>query len=210
YYSNVLKQVNSGLPSNEFIVLMEKFYQQHFDEYNLIPSLTIPPTMGFGVQYRLNNKTKIFNAFGSLGIQNYLGNAKPNMGFGNKDKLRELSTHEFGHSFVNHVIDSIDNELIAQTEKLFIPVKSGMVKQGYTTWRICLYEHFVRAGEIIIANNLGNKAGAEQLRFDYIIKRKFIYLPVIIKVLERYNTEHNTSYPEAVKTAIQKLNSLPE
>ena len=62
--------------------------------------------------------------------------------------------HEFGHSFVNPVVDSIPPVDISKTERLFEPIKSAMEKQGYNTWKTCLYEHFVRAGEVVIAKLL--------------------------------------------------------
>jgi hypothetical protein len=129
------------------------------------------------------------------------------LGFANERRLRELSTHEFGHSFVNPVIDQLPEALIAGTERLFEPIKSEMTSQGYNEWKSCLYEHFVRAGEIIIAGNLNNAADAEHLRKYYEEDRKFIYLPLLVEALQRYNRGEVPSYPEAVTAAMKKLKS---
>jgi len=43
-----------------------------------------------------------------------------------------------------------------------------MEHQGYNTWKVCLYEHFVRAGEVIVASLLNNTEGSQLLRANYI------------------------------------------
>ena len=204
-YANALAQVKKGLPDKRFLPALEDFYGQRFDRYTLIPSLTIPTGMGFGVSYTLQDKTPIFHVFGPFGLQNFSNESNLDMGFDDRKHLLELSTHEFGHSFVNPAIDQLPQELINGTETLFIPIKSDMANQGYTRWKACLYEHFVRAGEIIIAQNLGNHADAQRLRTHYIEDRKFIYLPAIVEELESYNKTRTRSYQQVVETAMRKL-----
>ncbi|KQS26871.1 DUF4932 domain-containing protein [Dyadobacter sp. Leaf189] len=204
-YDNVLAQVRSGLPDSLFVPAMEKFYQGHFDSYNLVPSLTIPAGMGFGVSYISEGKSHAFNVFGSFAAPRFEDDQQLNMGFDDEKHLEELSTHEFAHSFVNPIIDKLPRELITAAEKLFVPVKSSMADQGYTTWKACLYEHFVRAGEVVIAKNLGKKDDAERLMQHYVQDRKFIYLPVILRELEAYNAKQEGSYPDAVRLAMERL-----
>lgn len=204
-YDHALAQVKKDLPNDRFVPAMENFYAQHFQEYTLMPSLTIPTSMGFGPRHTIDGKTFIFNVFGPFNVQHFSDETKLDMGFDDQQHLRELSTHEFGHSFVNHVVDQIPVELISETEKLYTPIKDKMTSQGYPAWKVCLIEHFVRAGEIVIARNLGNNADAEQLMNHYITNRKFIYLPVILKELETYNQNRTISYPKAVEKAMQQL-----
>jgi hypothetical protein len=73
----------------------------------------------------------------------------------------------------------LPEDLITQTEKLFEPIRNDMTRQNYTQWKHCVYEHFVRAGEVLIARKLGNTKDAEELQKYYIEDRKFIYLPVL-------------------------------
>ncbi len=210
-YANALAQVEKGLPDKRFIPALEDFYGQRFDRYTLVPSLTIPTGMGFGVSYTVQDKTPIFHVFGPFGLQNFSNESNLDMGFDDRKHLLELSTHEFGHSFVNPAIDQLPPELITGTETLFIPIQSDMANQGYTRWKACLYEHFVRAGEIVIAQNLGNHADAQRLRTHYIEDRKFIYLPAIVEELEMYNKTRTRSYQQVVETAMRKLlKTVPE
>ncbi|WP_439556262.1 DUF4932 domain-containing protein [Dyadobacter sp.] len=204
-YENALAQVRSGLPDSLFIPAMEKFYQGHFGSYNLVPSLTIPAGMGFGVGYTSAGRSHAFNIFGSFAAPKFEDDLHLNMGFDDEKHLVELSTHEFAHSFVNPIIDMLPGKLITATEKLFIPVKSNMADQGYTTWKACLSEHFVRAGEVVIARNLGKKADAERLMQHYVQDRKFIYLPVILRELEAYNANQERVYSDAVGLAMERL-----
>jgi hypothetical protein len=184
---------------------MEKFYGQQFGSYTLVPSLTIPAGMGFGVRHQREGKKHIFNVFGAFGPQAFGVGIQLDMGFGDQRRLRELSTHEFGHSFVNPVIDQLPAALIAQTEKLYAPIRDEMTRQGYNDWKSCLYEHFVRAGEIIIAENLNNREDAERLRQDYVGNRKFMYLPLLVEELQKHKRGEVPSYPEAVGNAMKRL-----
>jgi hypothetical protein len=204
YYETSVKQVDNNLPTYDFIGTMEKFYRRSFESYSLIPSLTIPEGMGFGIKVTTENQTSIFNVFGAFDGQTFQQTEKMDLGFANPQRLRELSIHEFGHSFVNPAVDLIPDAMIVSTEKLFEPLKSAMSRQGYNTWKICLYEHFVRAGEVVIAELSGDKKGAERLRSDYINNRNFKYLPLIISELRNYNNG-NKSYSEAVFSIMEEL-----
>ena len=205
YYEAALDQVRNNLTDTDFIEAMESFYNRSFESYTLIPSLTIPKGMGFGLRYTINDKTHIFNIFGAFDMQNLGQVDTVDMGFANSERLRELSVHEFGHSFVNPVVDTIEEEQVAATEKLFLPIQSAMSDQNYITWKACLYEHFVRAGEVVLAKKTDKNERSEQLRSWYIEDRKFIYLPLIIEELERYDRGETKTYLEAVNNSIERL-----
>ena len=204
-YNQALLEIKSKLPAAGFIDKMEKFYRHQFDEYTIIPSLTIPAGMAFACSYTTNNKTHISNVFGPFAVQQFADTLKLNMGFADETYLRELSTHEFGHSFTNPVLNNIPQQLMDASAGLFDTVKTAMANQGYNNWKSCIIEHFVRAGEVMIARNLGNYKDADRLQKDYIENRKFIYLPVIITELERYNKNAKLSYWDAVIRAMEKL-----
>lgn len=202
-YAAVLNQVETHLPPSDFIRAMEDFYRKRFESYNLVPSLTIPKGMGFGLNYNQKGSTTLFNLFGAFDRQS-LSPDSLDLGFGNRQRLQELSIHEFGHSFVNPVIDQVPQEKITGTERLFEPIRPDMGRQGYNTWKVCLYEHFVRAGEVVIAQLLSDTASAQRLRSEYMKDRSFIYLPVVIEELENYNKGTFTYY-DAVLNVMNRL-----
>lgn len=204
-YQNAVYQVKAGLPDSTFIPAMEAFYQGHFDSYTLVPSLTIPAQMGFGAMYSQNNQSHASHVFGAFAPPQFADTSNLDMGFDDKNHLLELSTHEFGHSFVNPAVDQLPEKRITNAQKLFSPIAEAMADQGYTSWKACLYEHFVRAGEVVIGRNLGRKQEAEHLMDHYFKDRKFVYLPVIVEELEKYDTNQNISYASAVAHAMRRL-----
>ena len=208
YYNKVMEEIERGLPDTSFVNAMESFYNRSFDKYLLVPSLTIPKGMGFAVKNLNNNEKEVYNIFGALGVQEFEDKENLKMGFADQEKLRELSVHEFGHSFVNPIIAKLPDSLFIKTERLFEPIKSAMSDQGYNTWKVCVYEHFVRAGEIIIAEKVGKNKNAEKLLADYQGKRQFNYIPEIIIELRKYDNGLYHSYYEAVENAMERLKKL--
>lgn len=208
YYEKSIAEIRKALPKYDFIDAMEKFYRTEFDSYSLIPSLTIPKGMGFGIKYTRNKKTNVFNVFGALDFQNFTDFENLKMGFANGQRLRELSVHEFGHSFVNPIVGRLPEEIFKKTEKLFEPLQSRMEEQGYNNWKVCLYEHFVRAGEVFISERLGDKEGTEKLKKEYIQDRQFKHIPTILAELEKFNSGEYKSYFETVQRTMDKLMKL--
>jgi hypothetical protein len=208
-YEHALQEIKSQLPSHQLIPAMEKLYRQQFHQYILLPSLTIPSGMAFASDYTTaNRKTRVFNAFGPFALQHFTPNEPINLGFADEKHLRELSIHEFGHSFTNPVLHKMPAQQITGTKALYDTIRTAMDNQGYSVWKSCLVEHFVRAGEIVIARNLGKHKEAEQLQAYYIQGRQFIYLPVIIAELEKYNSNPSISYLDAANAVMEKLKAL--
>ncbi len=204
-YANAMTQVESGLPEDRFLPAMEAFYEGHFESYTLVPSLTIPAGMGFGASYGTGDEKRAFHVFGTFAIQQWADSTRIDMGFADQKHLLELSTHEFGHSFANPCVDRLPEQLIAETQPLFDPIKDAMAPQGYMSWKTCLYEHFVRAGEVVIARKLGHHEDAERLRKHYLSDRKFIYLDTLLIDLDKYNATGKGTYQQAVEAAMVRL-----
>lgn len=205
YYHAAISQIQKNLSSSLFLKFTESFYRKTFDQYILIPSLTLPKGMGFGPRLKINEKTIVYNIFGAVDFQNFMNTAQPNMGFGNQDKLRELSIHEFGHSFVNPEFEKLSASRIEKMATLFEPLRDDMEKQGYNNWSTCLNEHFVRAGEILIAKKMGNITSEEKLEHEYLNKRKFIYIPLIIDELKHFDTDPKDTYQQMMERVLLKL-----
>lgn len=205
FYEKAIKEVKMGTPDHSFIELNETFYKTEFNRYVLIPSLTTPKGMGFGLRYTRQGKVNVFNVFGAFDYQSIDDSSNIEMGFDNKERLNELSAHEFGHSFVNPVIDEVPTDLINRTENLFESIKLSMSDQGYNTWKVCINEHFVRAGEIFLWNKLGDFETSNRLKQEYINNRNFIFIPNILVELENYDKGEHSSYLETVKVSLEKL-----
>lgn len=204
-YEKAWAEIRSVLPATSLIITMEQFYRQSFAHYALLPSLTIPSGWGFGVNYTAAGKTTIMNLFGPFAVQQFRDTSHLNMGFADSSHIRELSTHEFGHSFSNPAVSLVPPSIVKETALLYGPVKEAMENQGYNTWYSCLGEYFVRAGEVVIARKLGNLVSAERLQKEYMNTRKFIYLPLVIGELEKYDRDKGMTYQQAVNNVMERL-----
>lgn len=202
YYQQAMKEIRSVLPAPGSIAMMEQFYGKRFAAYTLIPSLTIPSGMAFGVNMKSGHGTSIYNLFGPFAVPDL--DADIALGFDKPQHILELSIHEFGHSFANPVVNRLPDSLISSKRSLFNPIAGAMDNQGYPDWNSCVTEHFVRAGEVIIARKMGRTKAADELLKNYIETRKFIYLPKIIAVLEDAGKKGKT-YAEAVRMAAEAL-----
>jgi hypothetical protein len=201
YYALASAEVTRNLPGSGFIPVMEKFYRQEFNAYCLAPSLTLPTSVGFG---KTVWKTRtIYNVFAPFSFQR-LDSGTLDMGFNYPDRIRGLTVHEFGHSFVNPAVDALPQDLMTSTEYLYTPIKEEMVRHSYTSWKQCLYEHFVKAGEVIIMEKLGDTARARSLLSDFM-KTGFIYVPAILEEMRIYDKDAALSYKAAVLAAMKKL-----
>ena len=205
YYDLALASVVKNVPHGDFLPVMEQYYRKQFSEYNLVPSLNLFTAMGFGV---MNQSTrKINNAFGSFTFQSFDSN-HPDMGFDDPVKIRALAAHEFGHSFANPAIDSLPSSLITETAYLYEPIKPEMKKQAYTSWLMSLYEHLVRAGEVIVADKIGDSSRAVSILQDNL-KNGFIYLPFMVQELKKWDKSTSPdNFNDAVLRMMVKLKEV--
>lgn len=63
--------------------------------------------------------------------------------------------------------------------------------QGYGTWKGVFEEHLVRTCEIVIASKIGNNKLKKKLLNDYVKKRGFKYIPIILKIMPIYENNRN-------------------
>lgn len=204
YYVEMLNEVKSNLPDEGFITEMEHVYNKKATGYFLNASLTMPFSQGYGVTI----DKRIGYVFGALVLPTDFNSLKHlSLGYADKLQLRNISVHEFGHSFVNPVVDQVSDSIIEKKKFLYEPIQQEMSDQAYTTWKTTLYEHFVRAGEIFIANQLGDHKTAQKLTQDYIENRHFVYLNQIIPAMENWynNNYFKKSYADFVKETIGNL-----
>lgn len=207
YYQEMISEVSNHTPKENFIIEMEHFYSKKVDNYVLYPSLMMPFSQGFAV----GNSDTIGNVFASFNKpENVNDTSGFDLGFKNDVSLRTICIHEFGHSFVNPAVDKIDEQLMDSKEFLFEPIKNKMSEQAYNQWKICLYEHFDRAGEVIIAKLIGDSKKADEILNDNVKNRSFIYLPQIINQLEYwyYNEFFSKTYEQKVSEIVANLQTV--
>lgn len=193
YRQETLLVLEANKPSARLIAAIESYYERAFTAYQIVPSLTLWSGPGWG-GHDDDHQAATF----------ILGPLGKNYDYSDGVRFANLAIHEFGHSFVNEVV--LENgELIRRTEALFEPIRESMIRQGYSDWKTCLIEHFVRAGEVILSDLSGDLSAGKRLREDYAEQRQFIYLPFLVDRLNEYRTSQHFSYREAVFRALVDL-----
>lgn len=189
YRDETLEVLETRKPSPTFMQQIEAFYGDSFEHYELVPSLTIWSGPGWGITTPERDKASFI-----------LGPLAENYDF-TADRFTSLAIHEFGHPFVNHIVmENMDP--INQTEDLFSEIKSSMELQGYGNWLTCIIEHFVRAGEVLISEQMGELPLSNSLKEDYAGNRNFIYLSYIVEKLREYRIEKKFTYPQSVRKTL--------
>jgi len=193
YREETLKLLNERKPTESLITEIESFYEKSYEHYEIVPSLTIWSGPGWGIKND-ETKTAIF----------VLGPLNKNYDFSD-ERFQNLSIHEFGHSFVNDVV-LLNKDLINETEKLFTPtIKDSMSPQGYNNWQTCVIEHFVRAGEIIIPELMGDASQSKSLMKYHTEDKQFVYLPYIVEQLTHYRVDKKFTYKKSVRKTIEDM-----
>ena len=192
--TKTIKTLEHNQPPASFYPVMEQYYQQQFKSYKLVPSLTIWSGPGWG--FRTERGT----------VANFvMGPIDKNFDYSNKTKLQNLAIHEFGHCFVNHVLDANTTNLIQATEALYPPLQESMTRQGYSNWSACITEHFVRSGEVIVATLLEDHDSAASLMDDYTNNRSFVHLPFIVKRMKKYRLKKDYALSKAFQLTMRDL-----
>ena len=202
YYKEMIDEVTKNIPKENFIIEMEHLYNKEVTNYKLYPSLILSFSQGFAV----GSEDTIGNVFAAFRKPKEINNLSSlNLGFDNINSLRTICIHEFGHSFINPAIDKVDSQILQKTAYLFEPIRDNM-SPTYNDWKICLYEHFVRANEVMVTRLVGDNSKADEILKDNVDK-KFIYLPQIVEKLEFwYNNEYLTkTYEQKVSEIISEL-----
>ncbi|MEM1119484.1 MAG: DUF4932 domain-containing protein [Bacteroidota bacterium] len=211
FYAAIEKEVRDNMPNEALFPMIEQYYQKQFLSFNICPSPLLPAGngMGFGPRRTTEAGIEVFNVFSGIDApkidkQNLL-KENGTYGFNNPKWIREISTHEFGHSFVNEPLFAHKQEF-NRYKQLLKPIKKKMKTQGYWYWGTVLAEHLVRMGEIRIAEKMGLQAESQKLYDDYYLNRQFIYLPHFLEVIKQY--EDNPKYTTFADFIPEIINSL--
>jgi hypothetical protein len=192
YRDSTLLQLTEFAPYDSVIKEVEFFYGSSFPKYEIVPSLTIWSGPGWGGTNAEGNTARFT-----------LGPIEKDYIF-KMEGFQSLAIHEFGHAFANQIVLQHDTEL-KETEALFLPIEPDMVPQGYSNWKTCIVEHFVRAGEVIVLEQLKNSSRSEALLQEYRDNRKFIYLDFIVQKLKEYRVANKLGYKKSVKAILLDL-----
>lgn len=189
-YQTALDEVAKNLPDATFIPTMERYYGASKNGYHLLINPFFQSGWGMGWEVISRNGTYIFNISSPLGKAVVSENGRiASPGFDNREGVRRLAVHEFGHSFVNPLANQPAYKTQIETfNRLYEPIKGD---EQYHDWHTQFCEYVVRAGEIRIAQTMHNEADAKVVEQQ---NANWKYLPHFVHQLDRY--EHDRKkYP---------------
>lgn len=178
-YDSISKPVKEYINNYNIISILENHYGEKKKKYKLV----LCPLMhdgGFAAEVNKKNGQEIIAFIGPK----YNSEIIPK--FDTKDILQQYVIHEFSHSFCNPIIYK-NFQKLKEYECLENKIVRQMEKQGYgDDWQTCLYEHLVRANEIVLTKQLFGTDETYKLYDKYYNKRSWIYLKGLVPIIEEY------------------------
>jgi len=176
FYKKINKSTIEELNKQNVISILEKHYGVKNSSYSII----LAPLLhdgGYEVDIVDKNGTNLYAIIGPVS-----DNVNITPIFDTQNILSEYVIHEFSHSFCNPIIDKYFDKLI-QSDCLIIPIESKIKSQGYRGWKACLYEHLVRANEIVLNEIFFGKTKSDKL-YNEMINDGWIYLAGMVPIIK--------------------------
>lgn len=204
-YALAIRQVQRNLPPAGFISQMEAYYGVHKAAYRIIINPFFKAEWGMAWQV-ISQKGSIANQIAApLQEQIVKGNQIRDVGYDNAAAIRNLSVHEFGHTFVN-TLTSLPAfaPKLASYQALFKPIPG---QAQYTDWETSFNEHLVRAGKVQIALSQGLPQVARQLRHQNANWMYLAFFEDQLKLYEANRKRYPTleSYMNSLLAALSSL-----
>ena len=178
FYDSIKAPVEKKIAESNVIEVLEAHYGKENKEYNLV----LTPLLhdgGYGPMIPKGGGLALYAIIGPL------GESKSVPEFDIKNLLSEYVLHEFSHSFCNPLIAKNLGEL-QKDSCLLAPIKDKMEEQGYGNWEACLYEHWVRANEIVLTEKVFSRQRASDLADEMIRNNGWIYLEGLLPIIREY------------------------
>lgn len=177
FYDEIVLPVKNYISQFDIIKMLENHYGENKNSYNIILS----PLMHDGGFASWTNTKKGQNIFAFIGPK---FNSLKVPVFNIEEILQQYIIHEFSHTFCNPIINkNLDN--LIKYECLENKISSHMIKQGYgDDWVTCLYEHLVRANEIVLVKKIFGIEESDKLFHLYSDNKNWIYLKGIVPIIE--------------------------
>lgn len=110
-----------------------------------------------------------------------------------KEWFMPVVIHEYCHSYINPLINNNPGDLKELGEALFVYHREKMIKHGYNTWNVLLFEYIVRACTIrYLLVKKGKKTALQMIAYD-----EKVGFPAIKGLVELFDTyeSNRTKYP---------------
>lgn len=195
----IISQVKSSETIYKLPSFLEEYYGKKLSSYNLILSPLIHAG-GFNSEIiSEKGESEVYALLGPNGEIDFVP-------YFDKDFIEtDLILHEFGHSFVNPLIEKYNKEIEALNSKYYsMELKENAKRQGYSEWKYVFNELLLRATTIHIAEQKFGKEKAKKL-LDFEKSIGFGLVEKILGILKGYELNRNKYrtfdeyYPELIK-----------
>jgi hypothetical protein len=188
FYNDYLSEVKKSNTLLNIPIYLEEFYGTKLSSYNVILSPLLHQG-GYNLEFKNNS-----NNIEVLAIIGPNGEIEFNPIFDTDFLEKDLMIHEFGHSFVNPLVDK-NKKSILELEKLYYTdtLMRNAKREGYSDWISTFDEILVRTNTIIITEKYYGEESAKEL-LNYEINAGFNIIPMIIEIMQDYS-KNRTKYP---------------
>lgn len=199
-HADIIAQIDASKTLRQIPSFLEDFYGGKLSSYNLILSPLIH-SGGFN--------SEIINASGEKMIYACIGpngeiDFKP---YFEKEFIEmDLLLHEFGHSFVNPLMDKYGEKIDSLKPHYYTEAFSKAAKgQGYTEWKYAFNEAVIRAATIIIAErHFGEEKASELMNYEKSVG--FLVTEKIVDIIsENYQPSAYHSFATFYPVLLDKL-----
>lgn len=197
----IISQIKKSETLNELPTYLENFYGKKLNSYNLILSPLLH-SGGFNSEtINQNGEKEVYALIGPNGEIDFVP-------YFDKSYLEtDLILHEFGHSFVNPLMEKHEKAIESLKPKYFTEKLEKHAKyQGYSKWKFVFNELLVRATTIKIAEkNFGKEKANELLEYEKSIG--FGVVESILEILNEYDQNRNkyTDFDKFYPTLIERM-----
>lgn len=192
FYNSWLPRFNEWIAATEFngdmvTGWLENFFGKQASEFHLIFAPAMFPGGGYGPSIHTQGGQLIsYQILRERGVSS----GAPEMPSGRN--LEYLSLHEWGHSFVNPVLDGLADK-VSELQLLFKPVAKTMRRQAYPNIHVFMNEQVLRAVTTLAAEEVyGEGAALEWLENEK--KAGFYLTKDVVEILRDYQSNRDT-YP---------------
>lgn len=176
----VLSQVKNSKSIDKLPLYLEEYYGKKLNSYNLILSPLLHAG-GFNAEIiNENGEKEVYALLGPNGEIDFVP-------YFDKDFIEtDLILHEFGHSFVNPLIEKYDKNIESLSSKYLTKELEENAKiQGYSEWKYIFNELLLRATTIHITKQRFGKKKAKKL-LDFEKSIGFGLVENIVEILKEY------------------------
>lgn len=182
FYDSTIAAVRSLIGDSDRVAVLENYCGIRQHSYSMILALLQAGNHAYGPRVPSPNGT--FDVY-FVGGASRIVNGLPF--FGEGEYYDNIFWHEFGHSFINPLVDTNAAEIMRHSS-LYGPMATTMKQQAYGDWKTCATEHILRAVNARMTYLAkGEKAGDKSVLYNRSLG--FAYVPALCEKLKDFESQ---------------------